>query len=40
MAALAQREGTLKVGDIKTEQDESRWAWTGDIWERVDEPRR
>lgn len=40
MAALAQREGLLKAGDIKIEQDESRWVWIGPEtgWERVEEP--
>lgn len=40
MAALAQREGTLRAGDIKIEQDESRWVWTGTFtgWERIEEP--
>lgn len=40
MAALAQREGILRAGDTKTEQDESRWVWIGPEtgWERVEEP--
>lgn len=38
MAALAQREGTLKMGDIKMEDDESRWVWTGDTWNRLEAP--
>lgn len=38
MAALAQREGVLVKGDIKNEQDESRWVWNGEAWERVEEP--
>ena len=38
MAASVQREGGLKAGDIKHEQDESIWIWTGEIWERVEAP--
>lgn len=40
MAASIQREGALNVGDIKIEHDESHWAWTGDGWERVEQPSR
>lgn len=38
MAALVQRDGALVKGDIKVDDDESRWVWTGDTWERVEEP--
>jgi hypothetical protein len=40
MAASVQREGGLKAGDVKIEQDESRWVWIGPDtgWERVEEP--
>ena len=38
MALLAQREGRLFVGDIKIEDDESRWLWTGKDWERMETP--
>lgn len=39
MAAAVQRDGDLNVGDIKVEQDDSRWVWTGEIWERTELPR-
>lgn len=40
MAASLQREGALVAGDIKHEQDESRWVWIGSEtgWERMEEP--
>lgn len=38
MAASVQREGELSVGDIKIENDESRWIWIGETWERVEPP--
>lgn len=40
MAALLQREGGLKPGDVKIEKDDSRWVWiaTDTRWERVEEP--
>lgn len=38
MAASVQREGGLEVGDQKVEQDDSRWIWTGEVWERVELP--
>ena len=37
-AAEAQLRGTLKIGDIKRESDDSVWAWTGEIWERIELP--
>lgn len=39
-AALVQREGGLRAGDIKIEEDESRWVWIGPEtgWERVEAP--
>lgn len=38
MAALVQREDGLEKGDVKVEQDDSRWIWTGEAWERVELP--
>ncbi len=38
MAASVQREGGLRVGDIMIEKDESRWAWVGEGWERIELP--
>lgn len=38
MAACVQRELGLNYGDVKIEQDDSRWIWTGDTWERVELP--
>lgn len=40
IAALHQREGTLKPRDMKRESDESLWMWTGEAWERIEEPPR
>jgi len=37
-AAAHQIDGTLRVGDMKNEQDDSIWVWSGEIWERVDTP--
>lgn len=38
MAASLQREGGLKMGDIKIEEDDARWIWIGDSWERLEDP--
>lgn len=38
MAASVQRDGDLTKGDVKLEQDGSRWVWTDEIWERVEAP--
>lgn len=36
-AASKQIDGTLKVGDIKYEQDGSHWYWTGGDWCKLDQ---
>ncbi len=33
VAQSHQREGTLLVGDVKVEEDDSQWVWAGEIWE-------
>ncbi len=38
MASLHQREGTLNIGDIMVEMDESHWIWVGQNWERIESP--
>lgn len=37
-AAEMQRDGLLRIGDVKLEQDDSVWVWTGETWERVEMP--
>lgn len=40
MAASVQREGGLNRGDLKIEYDNSQWVWTGEGWERFDDPAK
>lgn len=37
-ANTLQRTNRLRVGDMKTESDESMWIWVGENWERVEAP--